>query len=189
MNDCIDKRVVDGRGLGYNSRDCFGIRIEDASISERCKEKKCVYQCCNFISFHHDTYNVILQEVEYGSWLMAEMNYIVQASILYILCSIIPVSLTSACLYTTNAVTVETNYWIIKSPFHTYIQYLPSPGDESDACIGRPGKHKHYDDHKGNLGQLPFSLDGLLLDQGRLPHLRPQLLHISVRAKGNNKGH
>lgn len=53
---------------------------------------------------------------------------------------------------------------MIKSPCHTV--YLPSPGDEGDTCIGRPGKHKHYDDHKGNLGQLPFSLDGLLLDQG-----------------------
>lgn len=69
---------------------------------------------------------------------------------------------------------------VIKNPCH--VVYLPSPGDEGDACIGRPGKHKHYDNHEGDLGQLPFSSNGLLLDQARLPHLRPQLHHISVWA-------
>lgn len=37
MNDGVDKRVVDGRRLGYNSGDSFGIGTEDACISESCK--------------------------------------------------------------------------------------------------------------------------------------------------------
>lgn len=39
MNDCIDERVVDGGCLGDDSGDSFGIRIQDASISE--KEEIC----------------------------------------------------------------------------------------------------------------------------------------------------
>lgn len=69
--------------------------------------------------------------------------------------------------------------------FHQKVRvlYLPSPGDESDTCIGWPGKYKHYDHHKGNLCQLPLSPDRLLLDQGWLSHLRPQLLNISEHLK------
>lgn len=37
VNDGVDKGIVDGRSLCYNCRDCFGIRVEDASISARSK--------------------------------------------------------------------------------------------------------------------------------------------------------
>lgn len=49
VNDGVDKRVVDGRCFGYNSRDSFGIGIEDASISERCKafvKNRTVHHLC-----------------------------------------------------------------------------------------------------------------------------------------------
>lgn len=38
VNDGVDKRVVDGRCLGYNGRDGFRTGSEDASVAERCVE-------------------------------------------------------------------------------------------------------------------------------------------------------
>lgn len=93
---------------------------------------------------------------------MAGMNNAAQASMFYSRCGQM----------------VKADYSVV--PIHFPTEYLPSPGDEGDACIGRPGKHKHDNDHKGNLCQLPLGLDGLLLDQGGLPHLRAQLLHVSA---------
>lgn len=88
VNDGIDKRVVDGWGLGYNCRDCFGIGIEDASISEKCNTVKLYITCDNTgtviptdcIAFHHALSNDV-QEVECGLQLMAEMNN--QASFIF----------------------------------------------------------------------------------------------------------
>lgn len=41
VDDCIDERVINGWRLGYDSRNSFGIGIEDASVSERYKECSC----------------------------------------------------------------------------------------------------------------------------------------------------
>lgn len=54
------------------------------------------YYC---IIFHHAIDNDILQEAVYDSWLMAEMIYTVQASILYDLLQDLP-----SWLYTTNTI-------------------------------------------------------------------------------------
>lgn len=135
MNDCIDERVVDGWGLGDDSGDGFGIRIQDASISGR--EQKCTSS-----SFPADSFR--------GSTKSAGF-----------------------CPATSQLFCVSVN--------------LPSPGDERDTRIGWPGQHKHYNNHKSNLGQLPLSLDRLLLNDGRLPHLRAQLFNISEGEKREKK--
>lgn len=132
MNDCIDERVVDGWGLGDDSGDGFGIRIQDASISGR--EQKCTPS-----SFPADSF-----------WISAKF---------------------AGCVLL----------------HHSDVVNLPSPGDERDTCVGWPGQHKHYNNHKSNLGQLPLSLDRLLLNDGRLPHLRAQLFNISEGEKGGKK--
>lgn len=66
MNDCIDERVVDGWGLGDDSGDGFGIRIQDASISGR--EQKCTSssfpadsfwgatKSAGFVLLHHSSF-------------------------------------------------------------------------------------------------------------------------------------
>ncbi len=87
MNDGVDKRVVDSRCLCYYSRNSFGIGIEDASISEKGKRfvRVELYITCDDIDTLIWLY-CVAEEVEYGSWLMAEMNYRVQASILHCVC-------------------------------------------------------------------------------------------------------
>ena len=64
---------------------------------------------------------------------------------------------------------------------------LPRPGDKSDAGVWGPGQDVDDDDHGRYLGQFPLRLDGLLLDQGGLPHMRAQLLHIPGGGGGNRR--
>jgi len=57
-------------------------------------------------------------------------------------------------------------------------EVLPSPGNQCDAGVRRPGEDVNYNDHEGDLCQLPLTLHGLLLDQGGFPHLGTQTLHL-----------
>lgn len=61
--------------------------------------------------------------------------------------------------------------------------HLPSPGNQGDTSIRRPGQDKHNDDHKSNFCQLPFILHGLR--EVGFPAAGSQLLNISVRGKRN----
>lgn len=59
MRDSIDERVVDGRCLGYNSRDSFGVWIENVCISERYS----VLTNVNYYSFGIEKVSLLMTKV------------------------------------------------------------------------------------------------------------------------------